>query len=117
MSLNKDDARVAARALGVPERQQSGSLLPAPSRGGIPSQTGRGIGAAAAGAASSGHANLVEVSRVMHDAATTSSTAYTHDGLFAIGTMPIKTLTLAEANSAGEPVDGTAFTITFKLPD
>lgn len=117
MSLSKDDARAVAKALGMNDRQSGGGLPPAVSRGGIPSQTGRAIGSAAAGTASVGHANLVEVSRTMHDPATTNNTTYTHDGLFVIGTVPIKTLTLAEANSAGEPVGGTAFTITFKLPN
>lgn len=115
MSLSKDDAKAVAKALGVNDRQSGSGLPPAASRGGIPSQTGRGIGQAAAGT-SSGKANLVEVSRVMHDTATATSTTYTSDGLFAIDTVPIKTLTLAEANTSGNAVDGTEFSITFKTP-
>lgn len=117
MGLSKDDAKTVAKALGVNDRQSGGGLPPAASRGGIPSQTGRGIGQAAAGTATaSGKANLVEVSRVMHDTASASTTMYTSDGLFVIGAVPIKTLTLAEANTSGNAVAGTEFTITFKTP-
>jgi hypothetical protein len=79
-------------------------------------------GARPKAAGASGSAGLaaayVETARTWGDTSTELTTKFTSDGLFAIGMVPVKTITLAESDASGNAITGTSVTITLsgKLP-
>jgi hypothetical protein len=113
-SMSKQQAEEVGRALAQESVPVLKKLQPVTGRGGVAGGVFRGK--SKEGVASSGSGGLasqyVETGRTWGDTATALVTKFTSDGLFAIGMVPIKTLTLAEADSAGNPVTGTAVTIT-----
>lgn len=120
--MNAQQAAEVAKALARQNDQATtASSLPAVSGpGGIAGGIFRGKAKEATSA--SGGAGLasayVETARTWGDASTELATRFTSDGLFAIGMVPVKTITLAESDASGNAITGTSVTITLsgKLP-
>ncbi|MTD33675.1 hypothetical protein [Paludibacterium denitrificans] len=115
--MSAQEAAEVAQALARQSSQKTDNgLPPASGPGGIPggifrgkATEGSGTGQTLAGLASA----YVETGRTLYDSTTDTTPYFTHDGLFRIGIVPIKTLTIAESNSSGNPT-GSPVTITFK---
>ncbi|WP_374557816.1 hypothetical protein [Aquitalea pelogenes] len=115
--MNAQQAAEVAKALTGQNNQPtaSGNLPAVSGPGGIAGGIFRGKAKEAASA--SGSAGLaaayVETARTYADETNGTVMYFSHDGMFRIGMVPLKTLTIAEATSAGTAISGTAVTITF----
>lgn len=120
--MNTQQAAEVAKALAGQNNQPSasGSLPAVSGPGGIAGGIFRGKAKeAVSGAGSAGlAAAYVETARTWGDVSTELATKFTSDGLFAIGMVPVKTITLAESDASGNAITGTSVTITLsgKLP-
>jgi len=115
--MNAQQAAAVAKALAGQNNQPtaSGNLPAVSGPGGIAGGIFRGKAKEAASA--SGGTGLasayVETARTYADETNGTVMYFSNDGMFRIGMVPLKTLTIAEATSAGTAISGTAVTITF----